>query len=179
MFRIVPGIIGIVAGVFLTPAFGIAQSKALKPGDSTSSKLLLGNEKRFGLTNVLGDHKGYETELAITLKERQSLTVTVTVTGDSNRKLALTLLSPTGKELVSSGRQIKTAKISIKEASAEDDYRLVILSDDIGGFTVQTSGSSDQELNEEAIKRKIKHHEEEIEKLKQHLKEIQDKAKKE
>jgi hypothetical protein len=122
--------------------------------------------------------RGFTGEVPVTLKEGQGLDVTVTVTGD-NRKVFLKLLDPSGLQITESKAvEYKTVRLAIEEANASGKYTIVVVSDQIGGFTLQSKGGADEDTDVDKLKEKIKQREKELADLKVKLRALEDKRSK-
>lgn len=80
----------------------------------------------------------YSTEFAVTLKAGSKITASVTVLG-KGRRVTLYLKDPTGKFLAcpARGANVGSNTLVVEEVAASGKYTLVIVSEQIGAFTVK------------------------------------------
>lgn len=119
---------------------------------------------------------GYTTEVPVTLKGGDSITVTVTVVG-KGRTVIANLADPTGK-LVGGSKQLrseKTTTFTVEEVSATGKYMIVIGSESIGDFKLTVTGPAAQSLTIPALEEKLKRLEKEAEEVKARLEKLKEK----
>jgi len=98
----------------------------------------------------------YMTEIPVTLKAGESISVAAYVTGDG-RKVITSLKDPKGKVIGGSKtREDKSAKFEMQEVNATGKYTIVIGSDLIGQFRVKVTGGQLEDHSEAALEAKIK-----------------------
>src|SRR5438552_212784 len=137
MSRTVSVVMAAAATALLLPATAAAQ-KTLQLGEKYEGEV--GNTKKEFPAGTY-----YGAELPVTLKAGQPLSVSVTVTG-ANRGVAVTLLDPTGKKIAETSLVTKSALLTVKEVNATGTYKIVVVSDQIGPFTLRAIGPSADEL---------------------------------
>jgi hypothetical protein len=122
-------------------------------------------------------HDAYSTQIPITVKEGARLSVTVTVTG-TERKVALGLLDPDGKVIsaMKSWSDTRTAKLEVEEVNASGKYKIVVVSDLIGKFTLRASGPAAKVLGVKELREKLRRLKEEVAETEKLLKEAEAKA---
>jgi hypothetical protein len=196
MSRTVPKILAVACVGLLVPVTLAAPPAGLKLGEEFKGRcagdkpevitLVLPGKKGVPIANPTqaeinyGGRKlvGFTGEVPVTLKEGQGLDVTVTVTGD-NRRVFMKLLDASGLQVAESkGVEYKTVRLMIEEANASGKYTIVVVSDQIGGFTLQSKGGADDDADADKLREKIKQREKELADLKAKLRALEDKRSK-
>lgn len=138
-----------------------------------------------------GDPNWYTGAIPITLKAGQGISVTATVTG-TDRLVGMRVLDPQGKRIKEDdlppaalknaqgeprGDTIvtpKTSDLAIKEVNASGKYTIIVVSNRIGGFTVQaTSGSGDDDRK--SLEKRLKDLKKEVAEIEAKLKALDEK----
>jgi hypothetical protein len=153
--------------------------KTLKPGESYKGTLTEADEDY--VDNWPGWNDSFTAKIRkipIHLEEGESVTLEATVSGE-NRKVSLVLRDPTGKIIKASKRneEVKKVTITASDLPVTGNYTILVLSTDIGGFNLTTTGSTSttipakQQMGEKEIEEKIKSLKAEITELEKLLKE--------
>jgi hypothetical protein len=79
--------------------------------------------------------RGYFTEIPVTLKAGQKITISGTVVG-TNRSIAIALKDPTDKMIAATANGARSVKLVVEEVSATGKYKVLLASDLIGDFSV-------------------------------------------
>jgi hypothetical protein len=159
-----------LALVVLAPAAGYGQSKSLKLGEKYEGEL-----KKDNFSNG-----AYQTDVRVSLKAGQSLSITATVVG-SDRTVALNVLDTEGKLIEAPGCGVftkTTAQITVEEVGATGFYTIRVHSTRVGAFTLKATASSEKELDEKALKAEIEELEKTLADRKAKLKALQQKKSK-
>lgn len=114
---------------------------------------------------------GFGKELTITLKEGHSLKVVLKVTGD-DRKAGVALFDATQKMIKYSEFAAKPAEFTVMSLPDSGEYKLLVFSDGVGGFTLLANSSS-KERSAKRIEEEIKELERKLAALKEELKAAQ------
>jgi hypothetical protein len=173
--------------VLLGLAAGYGRAEGLKLGEKLEGEVK--GEAGDRVVKLSGNAQtypqAYVTEVTVDLKAGQSISISATVIG-KDRKVALVLLDP--KEGSKDDRlrvavciaantqySTKSATLECEEVNATGKYKILIISDRAGAFTIKATASSDKELDEKALKAKIEELEKELAETKKKLKALQDK----
>jgi hypothetical protein len=81
--------------------------------------------------------------------------VTTTVVG-KDRKVAVVLIDPSGTAIDGTELRPKAARAKFEEVSATGTYRLVVVSDRIGAFTLKVTGPPAPEADAAKLRKEIK-----------------------
>jgi hypothetical protein len=113
----------------------------------------------------------YFTEIPLTLKAGQKLSITASVTGQK-RSVSLALRDASGAIVEKIPWATKTAQLQIEEVSASGKFHILVFSDQIGAFTLRAAGpaAKAEKLDVAALEEKIKRLERELEETKALLK---------
>jgi hypothetical protein len=166
--------------ILLVPA-GLSQT-GLQLGEKFEGEIT--GEKKFikGLLAPSGNRlRAYTAEIPVTLKAGQKLFHTVTVTGKT-RGVGVALRDPSGAlvevaGLLKKSRKKKqeqvfaasTAQLQVAAVSASGNFQIVVLSDQVGAFTLLAKGPAEK-LGAAALEAKIKRLEQELEETRALLK---------
>jgi hypothetical protein len=151
------------------------QPNTLKLGEKLEGDLK--EEKSYVWPGGGGRLYGYGAEIPVSLKAGQEVSITATVIG-TNRKVSVALQDPAGKIIAGSPRNNpKTVELRVEEVSTSGKYMILVMSDQIGAYTLRASGGSDTDTPE-SLQNKIKELEKELEAAKAKLKALEDKSKK-
>lgn len=173
MFRIVPVLVlvlGMAAGVFGADPPGIKLgekfegeiSKVVNAKGKFNAPALESLGLPRGPGRAISDFVTggcYGAEVPVTLKAGQSLSVTVTLKGDG-RKAILVLQDKTGKAVAYSKEpEVATLQLKVEEVNASGKFKIVVVSDQVGAFTLRATGPAgdpaDEETDEKALETKI------------------------
>lgn len=152
--------------ICFTTSPGTAQGSDLKFGKLLKGELTT-KKVYYGWPGGLRDsYGGYTLEVPIALKAGQGMKVSATVLGEG-RRVTLGLVNPTGEMIAgtSRGTAIKTVQLEVKEVSATGTYKIAIISNRIGGFSLLARDPAAKEGES------IAELEERIEKLEKELRE--------
>ena len=98
---------------------------------------------------------GYATTLSISLKAGQNISMSAIVTGKT-RHVSIALYEPTGKRLDISDWGTKTNKLTVEEVNATGPYKIVVSSDLIGPFTLDTDVTTDDLSDIDTLEARVK-----------------------
>jgi hypothetical protein len=112
--------------------------------------------------------RAYTAEIPVTLKAGQKLFLTVTVAGKT-RLVGVALRDPSGALVEKKDFEKKSIQLEIEEVSASGKCHIVVLSDQIGAFTLRATGPAEK-LDAKALREKIKRLERELEEARDLLK---------
>jgi hypothetical protein len=157
---------------FLTPE--IRGADPIAPGEKYEGELSKADKSATTWLNYVDSFYGYIADIPIKLKKGESTTISVTVDGEK-RKVSVAVLDPDDVMLVASKRDVdvESTKIELKRVGATGEYKIRIVSDRGGGYTVSTSGPANRPImGEKEIAEKIKNLKAEIQELEGLLKAI-------
>lgn len=139
------------AGLHVTPL--AAQSGKSKPAEPLKGQI--DGEPTIVLLYQGLNTQGYATEVPIKLKAGLPVTVSVTVVG-ANRLVGATLLDPK-KVLIGGSKALgaKTTRFTVDETNANGEYKIQIVSNLIGGYTLTVSGEAAEGFNKKALELNI------------------------
>ncbi len=174
MFRTASTVVAITIAVAFTPR-ATADEPTLPFGKEFKGEI---DEPKKVTPAAMGNGwTGYVSEFPLDLKIGQSIEVTASVTG-KNRQVALALIDKTGKTIADTVKwAAKPSATLTAEANATGKYRLVIISDQIGGFTIKVIDSKAKPSKEE-IQQRIKDLKEQLAKAEAELKALEAEEKK-
>jgi RNA polymerase sigma factor (sigma-70 family) len=99
---------------------------------------------------------GYATEVPVTLKAGQSVTVSATVVG-KDRDVGVALIDPAGRVAGTIRETLPVpARLTVEEVNASGKYTVAVVSSQIGPFTVRVTGPSDEESDAKKLEERIK-----------------------
>lgn len=140
-------------------------------GASQPKTVLSETKKKFGRLSGFMMPNGRAVEIPIQLKAGQALTVSVTVLGN-DRQVGLILRDPTGQQIaISNSAELKSNELLVEEVAASGTYKIVVVSDQIGRFTLRADSAAepgDVGVDEDADALRAK-----IQRLKQELAEAE------
>jgi hypothetical protein len=154
MYRTLVVAAAVTAAALLTPR-APADEGGITPGEPFKGELT--EKKGYPWPPYVDTFTEFATEVPIKLKGGQKIALSATVVG-ANRKVSVGLMDPSGKMIATSKRStaVKTVQLTVDEVNATGTYKIVVLSDKIGDFTLRATGPSDAELDATKLEEEIK-----------------------
>lgn len=136
-------------------ACGAARADDLKVGEPFKGEVTRKLEIPFW-PGFVDTFSAYGTEVPVKLVEGHKYTFTVSVKGEG-RKVSVAVADPSGKILKASPRNtaVGSASVTYEEASLTGTFRVVVMSDGIGGFTLNSSGPTPTDVTAKALEEEI------------------------
>ena len=134
------------AGLFVSSL--PAQQSGLKLGEKLEGELTeMGSY--VGWPGFVDRYYGYATDITVSLKAGQSISISATVVGQG-RKVSVALQDPTGKIIAATQRNtaIKTVQLTVGEVPATGKYKIAVISDQIGAYSLRATGPSGEDTIE-------------------------------
>jgi hypothetical protein len=129
-------------------------------GKSTRIHMLTPQKRNAGM-------QGYSSEIPVALNSGQSITLSASVVG-TGRTVSLILFDPSHKIAIGfTKKEINTAQLTVDEVNASGKYTIVVVSDQVGPFSLRATSSEDED--ETALTAKLKELEQQVEETKAKL----------
>ncbi len=124
--------------LFALPAVAFAADPPeLQPGKKLEDELV-GEMKTTPWLEYVDSYYGYMTDIHVTLKAGDKVTITGTVTG-KGRRVAIALLDPSGQMIQATKRdtEVSGTKLEVPEVPASGKYTVRFVSNQRGAYTVK------------------------------------------
>jgi hypothetical protein len=145
--------------------------KGIKLGEEVKGEIV-GPQKTY--LAKLGGKLGHSAELSVALKAGQNISLSATVVG-KDRTATLFLYDPTGVCLHNSPFDVvKSAQLTFEEVSATGTYKIVVLSNLTGPFSLRTSDPSASDGEVKSLEARIEQLEKELAEARSKLKALRD-----
>ena len=149
MFRTACVPVALLAAALFVAAAGAAPPPGLKLGEKFEGELKNKKGTYVGQpgTNMRFSNDFYVAEVPVTLKAGQAIAISATVIG-KGRPVAITLQDPTMNPLYGVTFAVKTVQLAVEEVNASGKYTILVISDQVGPFTLRATAASEEDLDE-------------------------------